>query len=269
MTAQCRNAMSKYMDSFTKELSKKMEVFRCYDIAQLDIVIRPKLWRRCTLFVDPLIFGKSKFYWGEWKKQWDARLDEWTTHDDSIGLDPTSQVNEDDSVLVLKADDSNEVETGILQRRASMLARRTDSDVSASRLALLSLSKTSGIDTIRRLRKRDVRTADESRRRARRVRKTPDVAKDFREKHRIKSLVRDVAKPQVDATILRRRLRSSRIVIDSPSTSENIFEENGEDTMALRRIPEIAQIQSNVQAMPKLHKSARERRRERFNINLQ
>lgn len=43
MTAQCRNAMSKYMENITKELSKKMEIFRCYDIAQLDVVTRPKV----------------------------------------------------------------------------------------------------------------------------------------------------------------------------------------------------------------------------------
>ncbi|XP_014472411.1 PREDICTED: uncharacterized protein LOC106743263 isoform X2 [Dinoponera quadriceps] len=40
MTAQCQHAMSQYMDSITRELSKKMEIFRCYDIAQLDAVTK-------------------------------------------------------------------------------------------------------------------------------------------------------------------------------------------------------------------------------------
>ncbi|XP_032669399.1 uncharacterized protein LOC116843244 isoform X2 [Odontomachus brunneus] len=137
MTAQCRDAMSKYMESIAKELSKKMEIFRCYDIAQLDVIKQPKLlWGWCKLFVDPLIFRKTKFYWSEWKKQWDARLDEWAAQDNSAALDPTSQMNDEDTVAASKADDDNEVEVGILQQqRASMITRRTDSDVSASRLA--------------------------------------------------------------------------------------------------------------------------------------
>lgn len=43
MTSQCRNAMSKYTESITKELSKRMEIFRCYDIAQLDVVTQSKV----------------------------------------------------------------------------------------------------------------------------------------------------------------------------------------------------------------------------------
>ncbi|XP_032669398.1 uncharacterized protein LOC116843244 isoform X1 [Odontomachus brunneus] len=276
MTAQCRDAMSKYMESIAKELSKKMEIFRCYDIAQLDVIKQPKLlWGWCKLFVDPLIFRKTKFYWSEWKKQWDARLDEWAAQDNSAALDPTSQMNDEDTVAASKADDDNEVEVGILQQqRASMITRRTDSDVSASRLALLSISKTSGIDAIRRSRRRGVYSkVDESRQRSRRVRsprKASDAAKNSRERHRIMTLVRDVSKPQADATVLRRRLRSSRMAIDSALISGNTTEEDGERTMAFRRTPEIAPVGSSAQAaVPKSRRTARERRRENFNVHLQ
>lgn len=135
------------------------------------------------------------------------------------------------------------------------------------------MSKTSGIDAIGRSRKRGVYKVDESRQHSRRVRspqKPLDVARNSRERHRIMSLVRDVSKPQTDATVLRRRLRSSRMAIGSALISGNTTEEDDEQTMAFRRIPEIARVESSTQAaIPKSRKTARERRRERFNVHLQ
>lgn len=85
-----------------------------------------------------MVFGKTKIYWGDWKKQWDVRLDEWAMQGNSVALLPMAQLNEEDIATTSKVvdDDDDDIETGALQRRASVLLRRSGSDISASRLTV-------------------------------------------------------------------------------------------------------------------------------------
>lgn len=254
MTVECQGAMSKFMESVIKELFVKMETFRNYDVAQSEVTTRSKLpWGRCPLFAEPPIFGKTKLYWDEWKKQWDTRMKEWAAQAALVAQEPSKPISTNDtSGLKSRNDLNNENEIGLLQRKASELVRkRTGSDISASRLALLSLSKTI---TVERSPERIIsppRRAEKERPQRRVSLRLPEITNTSRERHRAKSFTQDVSKSQDDATL--------SMTMDSLELYKNISEDDNEM---------IEQQESSEIAAVKLHSTARERRRERFNADL-
>ncbi|EFN67896.1 hypothetical protein EAG_07959 [Camponotus floridanus] len=246
MTAQCQEAMSKFMDSVIKELFVKMELFRDYDVAQSGEATRSKLpWGQCPLFAEAPIFGKTKLYWDEWKKQWNARLDEWAAQaaaQEQVSLESISNDTRSRNDL----EDENEI-TGSLQRKVSELRKRHDSDASASRLALLNLSE----HQPNRTQKRD---ADKQRHQRRVSIQLPDrlkATKASRARYRAKN--DDASRPQVDMKILSK---------DSPALGEAVSEDRDKEMI------EQQEHESSEIATVKPQNTARERRRERFNVDL-
>lgn len=83
-----------------------------------------------------MIFGKTKSYWDEWKKQWDTRLDEWALQDSAELPLVISHVDEEDTFPHRsRFDDGGGSKSAILQRKSFLLMpKRRISDVSASKL---------------------------------------------------------------------------------------------------------------------------------------
>lgn len=116
---------------------------------------------------------------------------------------------------------------------------------------LLSLSKTI---TAERSPERIIsppRRAEKERPQRRVSLRLPEIASASRERHRAKSFTQDVSKSQDDATL--------SMTMDSLNLDENISEDDNEM---------IEQQESSEIAAVKLHSTARERRRERFNVDL-
>ncbi|XP_050463351.1 uncharacterized protein LOC126857711 isoform X2 [Cataglyphis hispanica] len=242
MTVECKRAMSKFMESVVRQLYEKMKTFREYDAAQLRVATRSKLlWERCPLFAEPSIFGKSKLYWDERKKQWDTRLGVWAVQtaqeQEPISGEPISP-----NTLKPKTDldEEEKIDIGFLQRKASELERkRIASDIAASRMALLRLKK-----TITKHAENDVSPPTRAKKHPqRRVSlHLPETVSTSRERHRAKNFIQDVS--QNDATTLSiDRLKLDKIL---PKDKKN------DDEMQ----------ESEITAV-KLHRTARERRRER------
>ncbi|XP_012220991.1 uncharacterized protein [Linepithema humile] len=212
-----------------------------------------------------MIFGKTKLYWDEWKKQWDEQLNEWT----SLNVEkspPSVSPNEEDTRI--KFDDENSV----LERQASAQKRQRISDVSASMFPLLNLSKTSVVDrSLNRVRKdiplsraRDRRVARRTddqcyQRRAfiRSLYEQPEATNASRKKHRAKNLA-DALQADVPAP----RRRSSRVAsVDLSALVKAMLVADDEKTT--KRF----EHESPKNAKPR--NTARERRREHLKINLE
>ncbi|XP_025266557.1 uncharacterized protein LOC112638669 [Camponotus floridanus] len=202
-------------------------------------------WGQCPLFAEAPIFGKTKLYWDEWKKQWNARLDEWAAQaaaQEQVSLESISNDTRSRNDL----EDENEI-TGSLQRKVSELRKRHDSDASASRLALLNLSE----HQPNRTQKRD---ADKQRHQRRVSIQLPDrlkATKASRARYRAKN--DDASRPQVDMKILSK---------DSPALGEAVSEDRDKEMI------EQQEHESSEIATVKPQNTARERRRERFNVDL-
>ncbi|XP_029172406.1 uncharacterized protein LOC114941551 [Nylanderia fulva] len=265
MTAHCQQAMSKFMDSVIKELFVKMKTFRDYDVAQsseVNAVVRSKSpWGRYSLFGEPLIFGKTKLYWDEWKKQWNARLDEWEIQAASAVQELISFTNNE--TLKSRIDLSNENRfVGVLQRKVSeLIPKQEDFDASSS-LALLTLSKTiesspnqTRKQTNQQCRKRRVSTV-------RLPHGHPEGASTPRERYRIESSFRNISKPRPDGTIL----RMTSQLLDHPALGKTILskDQGNHEKMIEQQKCESSEIAE----YPKSHNTARERRRDRFNVDL-
>ncbi|KAL6422591.1 hypothetical protein ACFW04_010673 [Cataglyphis niger] len=196
-------------------------------------------WGRCPLFAEPSIFGKSKLYWDEWKKQWDTRLGEWAVQtaqeQEPISGEPISNTKPR-----IDLDENEEIDIGFLQRKASELERkRTASEITASRLALLNLNKTITEHAENRDDSPPTRAKEHPQRRV--SLRIPETVSTSRERHRAKNLIQDVSRN--DATLSIDRLKLDKTLPKDKKNDE------------MQESSEIAAV--------KLHRTARERRRER------
>nr|KAF7415475.1 hypothetical protein H0235_012067 [Vespula pensylvanica] len=246
MTGKCQKAMKLYLNSIINGIVNKMEKFRHYDMT--DTEIRPK---------------STMTYWNDRKKDWDMILNMWSVENSAMDqwLDPSIRNNSATA-------HTSEIEDETTELPESKVEHNNNKNT-------VKFEKTTNDDKKQEFNKKDElddksweynRSTESKYHREslemsdRRVSTPWEQAYSSnmnpRERFRAFNIVREVIDPQDDPRILRTRLRSSRLVIQS---NDRTFDEDDEEEAIAEHVEH-----------RKFENTARERRREaqKFSFDL-